>query len=279
MKKQRRSVPPILLSLVLFTNCTYLGDTSKETTPEPIPEITNSFAERLVGTYRTTSEENGETILQIYQIQECLIAEVEEEYAAYYAMEWVPDPLRITGNDTESKDFTVYTFSGFSNAGAYWDSTNQIMVTLEENVLKIEEEGGNTTSYIRDEGIEPIHDPRRYTEFFENVSDHALIGQWSTVSAEGYELYLRIDSDRTMLWSCRKAGQPVEVYIGGISAEQESGKIQIIAERVGWAQMPWLFELQYTIGADGNLILENAGAEELLPFKHEIQLKKATEQE
>lgn len=279
MKKQRISAAPILLSLFLLTGCADIGDISTETTPNAAPEITNSFAERLVGTYRTMSEENGETIMQIYQIRELLIAEVEEEYAAYYAMEWAPEPSTSEETDDGCEEFTVYTFSGFSNEGAYRDNTSHITVTLNETGLEIEEEDGNTTSYICDEEIEPIHNPERYRDLFGNVSDCALTGHWSAVLAEGYALYLRIDSDGTMLWSCKKAEQPAEVYIGVASAEENTNKMQIIAERVGWAQMPWLFELQYTIDSDGNLILKNAETEGLLPFNHEIQLKKDTEEE
>ena len=279
MKIQRISAVPILLSVVLLTNCTYIGDTSNESMPESTPEITNSFAERLVGTYRTMSEENGETIMQIYQIRELLIAEVEEEYAAYYAMEWVPESSTAEETDDGCEAFTVYTFSGFSNEGAYRDSTSHITVTLNETGMEIEEEDGNTTSYIFDAEIDPIHNPERYRDLYGNVSDCALVGHWSAVLAEGYALYLRIDSDGTMLWSCKKAEQPVEVYIGVASAEENTNKIQIITERVGWAQMPWLFELQYTVGADGELTLENAEAEGLIPFDHTIILKKATEQE
>ena len=279
MQKHRIDGISILLSLVLLTSCAYVDDLPKDETMESAAEITNTFQERLAGIYKTHSEENGETIMQIYRIQELLIAEVEEEYAAYYAMEWIPEHSQEEVTDVNREEFTVYTFSGFSNEGAYRDNTSHITVTLNETGLEIEEEDGNTTSYICDEEIEPIHNPERYRDLFGNVSDCALTGHWSAVLAEGYALYLRIDADGTMLWSCKKTGQPVTVYIGIASAEQDTGIMQVMAEKVGWAQMPWLFELQYSIGAGGSLILTNTETNGMLPADHAIQFEKVTEQE
>ena len=52
--------------------------------------------------------------------------------------------------------------------------------------------------------------------------------------------------------------------------------MQVMAEKVGWAQMPWLFEFQYSIEADGSLILTNTETNGMLPADHAIQFEKVT---
>ena len=275
MQKHRIHGISILLSLVLLTSCAYAVDLPKDETTESAAEITNTFQERLVGIYKTYSEENGETIMQIYRIQELLIAEVEEEYAAYYAMEWIPEHSQEEVTDVNREEFTVYTFSGFSNNGEYWKSVKHITVTLHETGFEMADEDGNVTVYMRDNMIEPLHRPERYTELFQNTADNAFVGQWRA-SEDGYAMFLRIDADGTMLWNCKKTGQPVTVYIGIASAEQDTGIMQVMAEKVGWAQMPWLFEFQYSIEEDGSLILTNTETNGMLPADHAIRFEKVT---
>lgn len=283
MKKRRIWLAAALLSSVLLAGCVYVPDIQDIDTAEPTDEISGSFAEQLVGIYKTYSEENGETILQIYQIQNRMIAEVEEEYAAYYAMEWIPVDSQKTDNGTESEQYTVYTFSGFSDFGAYWDSGRQITVTLTDTGFEMTDENGDLTAYIRDEGAEPIHIFHRYSWFFQEIAAEtipdSIIGEWTGASTDGYTMSLQLDADGSMIWCCKKEGEPISVHIGVAAADRETETIKTVTEKVGWADMPWQYDMEYTFDPDGKLILKNPDFGGLLPGDESVGFIKLTDKE
>jgi len=277
--KTRICIAAVLFLSVLFSGCEYTSETPLTVTADQTEAITNSFAEKLVGIYKTHSEENGETIMQIYLIQDQLIAEIEEEYAAYYAMEWTVADSSMNDNGTARKDFTVHSFSGFSNFGAYWDTVRQITVTLTDTGFTLEERNGITTEYMRDNTADPIHIPEKYIELFQDTADTSLAGTWTASTDDGYNMFLQLDSEGNLIWCCKKEGEPIEFHIGIAAAYPETGTIQTISERVGWAQMPWQYDLDFSYAPDGKLTLRNIESDGLLPTDHEIVFYKQTDKE
>jgi len=277
--KCRICIAAVLFFSLLFAGCESGPDNLD--TAEQTEEITDSFAKQLVGIYKTYSEENGETIMQIYLIQDRLIAEIKEEYAAYYAMEWIPVDSPKGDNGTASEKLTAYSFSGFSNYGAYWDFGRQIIVSLTDMGFNITDENGNTTVYIRDESIEPIHSPERYDwflmEFTAEIIPYSLIGQWTRDSSDGYTMFLQLDPDGSMIYCCKKEGEPISVHIG--VAAVENGTIKTVTEKVGWAEMPWQYDIEYTFAPDGSLILKNPEFGGLLPTEDAVRFIKLTDKE
>ncbi len=246
-------------------------------------EKTDFFPEQIVGIYKTHSDEKGETIMQIYLLCDRLIAEVEEEYAAYYAMEWVAVDSQNTGSDISGQRFAVYTFSGFSNLGSYWDTVSRITVTPTDTGLEIIDEAGVVTAYIRDDAAEPIHTTEQCRSFLSAICDETngitLHGQWKAVTEDGYTLFLQLDTDGKMIWCCKKEGQPIEFYIGVAAENPETGILCTVSERVGWAQMPWRYDFRYTVDSNERLILENAEADGLLFDGSPIEFIKDTYKE
>lgn len=278
-KKHRICIAAVLFLSILFTGCESLLDNPDTDTAEHREEITDSFAKQLVGIYKTHSEENGETIMQIYLIQDRLIAETVEEYAAYYAMEWIPVDSTKGDNDTSSKNYTAYSFSGFSNYGAYWDTVRQITVTLTDTGFEMADGNGKTNVYMRDETSAPIHIPDKYSELLRDIADSSLVGSWSASTDDGYTMFLRVDSEGNLIWCCKKEGEPIELHIGIGAAFPKTGTIQTISERVGWAQMPWQYDLDYSYDLDGKLTLKNIESDGLLPTDHAIVFIKQTDKE
>lgn len=285
MKKRRTYVAAVLLFAVLLAGCEYVPESPGNDTVELTENLTenqtgeenNFFADRLAGIYKTYSEQNGEVSMQIYHIQDRLIAEVEEEYAAYYAMEWMPVGSPNVNDDRASRDFTVYSFSGFSIFGEYWDDVRQITVTLTDNGFEIADKDGEITVYTRDGTSAPTHDTEKYSGFFEDTVHAALIGEWSASTNDGHSVFLRLDADGNMIWCCKKEGEPIELYIGVAAADSESGMLHTVSERVGWAGMPWQYDFGYTCGTDGKLILRNTEQDGPLPTSEAVEFIKHTE--
>lgn len=277
--KSRICIAAVLFLSVLFSGCEYTSGSPITDTTKQTEVITDSFTKKLVGIYKTHSEENGETIMQIYLLGDLLIAEIEEEYAAYYAMEWIPTDSPKSDNGTASKDFIAHSFSGFSNFGAYWDTVRQITVTLTDTGCEIEDRNGKITAYTRDDTAAPIHIPDKYSELLQDTADTSLAGTWTVSADDGYTMFLRLDSEGNMIWCCKKEGEPIKFYIGTAAVSPETGTIQTISERVGWAQMPWQYDLDYSYDPDGKLTLKNIEPDGLLPTDHAIVFVKQTDKE
>jgi len=273
VKKTRILITAVLLFSVLLAGCE--NDFEH---PDTAP-----FPEKLVGIYKTHSEENGETVMQIYRVQNRLIAEAEEEYAAYYAMEWIPVEAENTDTNAVSGEYTVYTFSGFSDYGEYRDSVYRIRVVLTDTGLEITDEKGNLTAYTRDSGAEPIHIPERYEWFIqENQSEiipDTLLGEWTGYTDDGYTMLLQLEQDGNAMWYCKKDGEPVCVHIGVAAADCERGTIKTVTEKVGWGDMPWLYDIEYTFGTDGKLLLKNPESGGILPVGYAVGFIKSTGKE
>lgn len=283
IKKQKLFITIVLVCSVLYTGCGYTPVIEDTETEQLSANKTVSFAEQIVGIYKTHSDESAETVMQIYLLDGRLIAEVEEGYAAYYAMEWMPVEPNNTDGDPNSERFVVYTFSGFSNFGEYWDTVQQITLTQTDTGLAIIDEGGNVTAYVRDDTAESIHTTEQCRSFLTEITGEpeklSLHGQWKAITDDGYAVFLQLDADGRMRWYCKKDGEPIRFNIGVAAQNPEAGTICTVSERVGWAQRPWRCDFKYTYGSSGQLILENAEADGLLPDSSPIEFIKNTYKE
>jgi len=280
MMKHKRIVTAVLLIPLLFGGCVNQTDETESQESEIVVENTVSFADRLIGIYRNYSEEAGETVLQVYEIDNMLIAEADEEYAAYYAMELIPaDSEVFSGTDADEMSFTAYSFSGFSNYGEYWNDGEKITVKLTPTGFTMTKSDGTVTEYTRDDLLEPIHNSKSNADYLEAVTefshDPSLTGEWIHRS-DGCFMMFRLDADGNILWCSKKDGEPVSVHIGVSSANPDSGIIVSVSERIGYAEMPYKYDTSYYFNGDGNLVLKNCEPEGLLPTDGEITFVRIT---
>lgn len=251
---------------------------------EPDESVLPIFAKQLVGRYRNESEENGETVLEIYWICDTLIAEAEQEYAAYFAAELLPDdPAVLQSTAAESAVFTAYGFSGFSGFGEYWKEAPSVTVTLTQTGLTVTEKNGSDIVFTRDDALESIHIPERYRSDSPDKASAAypetVLGTWMSETPDGCTMMLWLNDDGTLLWYSKTEGTPVSVYMGMGNAEEDEGLIAVTVERIGWSAMPWLYTMEYEWDETGNLLLRNREDDGLLPVNESIAFKQITEME
>lgn len=254
----------------------------------PIPEDSANesdtipcFAERLVGRYSCETEESGTTVLEIYLIDGNIIAEAEQEYAAYFAAELIADDSAVLYSSlVEQADFTVYAFSGFSNFGEYWDETPKVTLALTEDGVCLTESDGAVVEFVRDDTLEPIHEANRYGELLSELAEspypEAMLGTWAAEVWGGHRIVLSMYDDGTIVWYCKTEGAPVAAYIGSgaviCGADLASGTLVIVVERIGHANMPWQNSLRYELTSTGLLLVQNSEPDGLLPTDDEVAL-------
>ena len=254
----------MLLTAVLFVSCASgSSDGTDETVNTPL-DADKGFAERLVGKdYRYVSGDTDEpdTYLDIYFINGFLIAEAKEPYAAYWAMEMIPadeDDLYSTTSDT--MQVIAFFFSGFSNFGEYWSETEIYTLRITESGVDFTSADGSTVNYIRDDTLEAQHDPERYREplIVENDAEYSdsMIGEWYGETADGTDIYLKIENDGTIQCLSKCAGEPVSLHIGLAVIDAENTVLTSMTERVGWSTMPWIDTVSMMLENDGHLILD-----------------------
>lgn len=149
--------------------------------------------------------------------------------------------------------------------------------------ISVDLNNGERTLYTRDEDAEPIHDSGKYDWFFQETGGEivplALTGGWTGASEDGYVMFLELAADGNMIWFCKKEGEPVFFHIGVAEVDPETGTITTISERVGCADMPGLYDIEYTFAADGTLLLKNPELGGILPGDEAIAFTKTTGKE
>ncbi len=291
MKKMNFMLTAALLFSVLTGGCA-VSDPPYGNDNPAVTEISvqqsPSLMEKFVGIYRTEGKENGRTVLEIYRIGDTLIAEAEQEYAAYFAAELIPDtPAALSDSAAEEAGFTVYAFSGFSNFGAYWEETPQITLALTDSGLSLREADGTSVEFQRDTMLDPLHIPDRYAEILTEFSGEAypetMCGTWTAETWGNHSIILRMNRDGTLLWYCKTTGEPVRMHIGCGTVIREKagtgGLLTVVTERVGYGAMPMQYTLAYELTGMGLLLLRNMEPDGLLPTEDEIALTQYTEQE
>lgn len=286
----------IRLAAILFCLCIFCGCVGSTQSTEThaaaaptsdispgetaVPPSVPTFAEQLVGRYLYDSAENGETVLELYLFDGMLLAEVTQEYAAYYAAELTPvSPAALSGTDRTQAGFTAFPFSGFSDSGAFWEECPQVTVTLCAEGICLTEADGTAVTFLRDETREPTHIADRCAALLPQPSGQpypdGITGTWTAVTEDGSSILLRLNTDGSLLWYCKQETVPVTVYIGvGSVTEDASGCIlTLAAERVGYAQMPWLYCLTL-VPTDDGLRIANHDGDGLLPDAEPLLLTK-----
>ncbi|MBE6613750.1 MAG: hypothetical protein E7631_00415 [Ruminococcaceae bacterium] len=279
MKRKLAACIGFLLAVLLLPGCTADDGTTPPVPETDLPAVEPVTAERLVGRYRGADRENhadGDIYLEIYRIDDLLIAEARETYAAYWAMELVPLPGQDPfGTAADTVQVTAWTFSGFSGMGAYWPDTETYTLHITDTGLDITDAAGETESYIRDDTLEPQHTPERYREALDGACPVGIRGEWTAAAEDGADIFLRLDEDGTILCLYKREGEPVSVHIGLAACGEEEGSLSCITERIGWADMPWFDTILFSTETDGGLLLKTPDTCGLLPPGQEIHLRRA----
>jgi len=221
------------------------------------------FAERIAGTYYTCGEgTDGEpdVCLEIYFIDGHLIAEADETYAAYWAMELIPtDEADLHRPESDTLQVTAFTFSGFSDFGEYWPESEQYTLRITGEGVDFTSADGVTISYLRDDTPEVQHDPERYREVLgegTGAADAGLVGRWKAETEDGTGISLRVEENGVLYCLCKRDGESVRMHIGLAAVDAERTTLTCMTERVGWADMPWNDVVGYALGTDGRLTLD-----------------------
>jgi len=258
----------VLLTAVLSAGCESgsPGETAAASceSGDAVEPAAAGFAERIAGSYYACgAETEGEpdVFLEIYFIDGHLIAEADETYAAYWAMELIPsDEADLYRTESDTLQVTAFTFSGFSDFGEYWPESEQYTISITGEGVDFAPADGTTVSYFRDDTPEPQHDPERYREILGEgtaaVKDAGLAGGWKAETEDGTGIFLRIEENGVLRCLCKRDGEPVRVHIGLAAVDAERTTLTGMTERVGWAEMPWNDTIGYAIGTDGRLTLD-----------------------
>ena len=140
--------------------------------------------------------------------------------------------------------------------------------------------------FQRDDALAPLHSVEQYAEILPDAPSGyplAMTGVWRNEEVGGQRITLCLHPDGTLLWCGKTEGKPAEIYMGmGVytpAAEGDSGILTMAAERIGYARMPWQYELECTWTPSGELLLQNGDDGGLLPTDQAVVLTQLTEQE
>jgi len=223
------------------------------------------LTDRLCGRYIYGSDETEDSeTLEIKYINGNLILEVSEAYAAYYASELVNyDPEILADFNAAEISVTAMTFSGFSNDGKYWDPNKYTIKLNEDFGITLVYEDGTSKTYTRNEEAAPIHNsPSYYTEILGNTSDPALTGKW-TYTDNSREMCIIIEENCTFICCDKRGNEPIDLKTGAYTSED--GIITMIAERCGYAHMP--YNLTYAYSVNGDTLTLTTDEEEIILTK------------
>ena len=226
-----------------------------------------NLTDKLCGryTYGSDETENGET-LEISYINGNLILEVSEHYAAYYVSELTDyDPEVFADFNAAEISVTAMTFSGFSDDGKYWKPENYTIQINDDSGITLVYEDGTSKTYARNEESPPIHNaPSFYTEILGTTADPALVGDWSFNDGER-SLYIIIEENCAFTVCDKRINEPIDIKKGAYTAKDST--ITVLAERCGYANMPYNLTFTYAI---------NENTLTLITEEEEITLTKTT---
>lgn len=248
---------------------------------------TPCLAERLVGRYcryGTDTAEEPEMYLDIYFLNGLLIAEGMETQAAYWAMELIPqEEADLYSTESDTIQVEAHIFSGFSNFGEYWPEKETYNIYINDTGVDFTPAKGNTVHYIRDDTLEPQHNPERYRETLASGEEIAvperLCGIWKGETDNGANVYLTIRTDGTMQCLYKQPGEPVRLRIGLMAVDQDQAVLTCITEQVGWAMMPYEDTVRFTWSEDGSLLLHTTESCAILPCGETVSMQKQSGQE
>lgn len=246
-KNRTMCITSVLLFLALITGCMHRADAPDTSTPVTEENASVTLILKLPGIYKSRSDENGETVMQIYRIGDRLIAEFDSEYSAYYAAELLQNDGQKADGDLSRWEFTAMYFSGFSNAGEYWDSGNAVSISLTESGVTVESCDGSAEEYIFASDADSIHDTGIYDTFFDDpiyeMYPEEYLGRWSTVTDDNTEIFVELSRDGSVTVCRKREGQPIALRVGTGRYIRDGSEMVFMTEQVGWGNQPLMSTL------------------------------------
>lgn len=261
------------------------ADTQADVTVEETQTVSEDgvgFAKRLVGKYNgCAAGDSGDSavLLDIYFINGCLLAEVRDPYAAYWAMELIPtDEMALYSTTTDTIQAEARFFSGFSDNGAYWQERETYTLQITEVGVDFTSAGGESVSYIRDDARDAQHLPQQYREALYSEGDteypDSLIGLWQGTAADGSQVSFLIEANGIVYSLCQSADQPPRLQVGLAVIDPETAVLTAMTERVGWGSMPYFDTVAITAGEQGELLLDTQSECGILPSGMHLVLQR-----
>nr|MBQ4320249.1 hypothetical protein [Clostridia bacterium] len=208
------------------------------------------LTDKLCGRYTCGSDETEDSeTLEISYINGSLILEVSEKYAAYYASELINySPEALDDFNAAEISVTAMTFSGFSDNGKYFEPENYTITINGYDGITLVYRDGTSKTYTRDDESAPIHNaPSYYTEILGSTADTALTGEWSYTDGER-SLYIIMEENCAFTYCDKRTGEPIDLKTGAYTAGD--GTMTVLAERCGYANMPYNFTFTYSVNED-----------------------------
>ena len=226
--------------------------------PEGGPSAAEAICE---GVYADPTEDGTETAQFLYA-GGLLLCEADDEFAAYFAEEIIPDdPAQLLSPADGIPDIpvTVRRFSSFSMAGEYWSEGERYrMLLTEDAILFLSTDGGEDYTRTRSAGASPertIDEAQSAMEsrFGPAAFPEGITGKWTD---EGEDRLLLIREDGGFLFVLREEEHPPRVFTGACRIG-EDGRLRCLTGRTGWAGMPFEGEFSWELTDSGTLILSS----------------------
>lgn len=196
----------------------------------------------------------------------------EDSVYSFWAEEIWPDESGYISDEITSVMGMSQSFSLMSNQSNYFDLPQNRCITITDDGIVLNYDDSDAEYYFGIDDFEGGHSSYEslkeiLTTQFETNLDFgagdnygAIKGTWHFWN--GFDAGLvTFDGDGAfeMIW--KTPGQSVAVYNGVWAfSNNQSGEIQILAERVGYGSMPFVMTWGWEAGTDGNLCLyENEG--------------------
>jgi len=257
-----------------------------ETTDEFLP-----VGERAAAAYVLQDPDPEEGVIDaadVYYVGGRLLCEVSTLYEgslqSYYALEIIPDePGRfdVFARQDESVPVQVRWFSGFSNAGEYWDQPSAYALEVtEKQLVLLPRDGGEVVILDRDETYPAAHDAaamqaRLREEYGASGDLSAFATAWETSDGTG-DYYLLLRSDGSMVFQHKAKDRPIKLYIGACTLT-EDGTVHCLLERFGWGKQPTATALTLARTGHNELVLTETEPGHPLLGQEEIFLTPGTE--
>ncbi|MBR5381509.1 MAG: hypothetical protein IK136_02695 [Oscillospiraceae bacterium] len=245
--------------------------------------------ERAAGSYvlQSPDEEEGTVdAVDVYYVGGRLLCEVSTLYdgslMSYYAMEIVPDePGRFDGaiDQDEAVPVKVKRFSGFSNAGEYWDEPEGYELVLTDRQLLLESDD-DWIILDRDGTYPAPHDAEAMKVSLRaqygggrELSD--FVSAWEAKDGAD-SFYLLLRADGSLVFLHKEENRPIRAFVGACVLT-EDGAAHCIAERIGWGEMPLSAELTLARTSHNELVLTETEPGTPLLGREELFLTPAAE--
>ncbi|MBQ2545627.1 MAG: hypothetical protein II557_04990 [Clostridia bacterium] len=215
----------------------------------------------VLGWYRSEPDQDGE--YDAVLIRRCFNGFVidgydmvtydgEPDVMCYWAQEIVYDEA--------SGIASLQTFSGFSQAGTYWDDPVPCRFLVTDGEVSVTE-GGVTSRFTRDDSQRDLIDTTvpAAAETMGEGDPFPMTGRWTGSAAEDAAAELILGADQSFVLSLKKNGEPVEVYRGVYVYDAGERTVSAAATRIGYAQMPHMLSFAVSDDSEAGVSLSLEG--------------------